>query len=70
MLIDERDILRKAVRSFPIRKGITILVCPRCQKTHQEFPTEINALNSWAFRDGINVEMDGRGCCFPPNIKG
>lgn len=59
----EQQILREALKAFPIRAGVEVLVCPECNKT-RERTVEINALNSWAFKDGISVTINGRGCCF------
>lgn len=45
-------------------QGTVVLVCPKCNKAHREYPARINGLNRYAFKDGVCIEIDGRGCCY------
>ena len=60
----ERETFREFDKGLKSWEGTVILVCPACRKVVREYKTRINGLNSYAFKDGVQVDIDGRGCCF------
>ena len=58
----ERSAFAEFRASLPSRPGTVVLVCPRCWRNVREYATRITALNAWAFKDGVLVEIDGSNC--------
>lgn len=49
------------------KTGLVVVVCPKCNKTIKEYPQQISVLSAWAYsreEPHVNVEIDGRGCCY------
>lgn len=60
----ERQTWQEFRKTLKKRPGKTVLMCPKCTKVVKEYDSEINALNEYAYKDGVSYAYDGRGCCF------
>ena len=60
----QKALFNTFVSSLPSREGEEVVVCPACGKTVKVNKVKINAMNKYAFHDGICVTMNGRGCCW------
>jgi hypothetical protein len=61
--MDDRKLFGQFTASLKQFDGIEIRICPKCSKTTEK-KVKYTKLDEYAFKDGVLVTFNGRGCCY------